>query len=205
MRLQHTFHVPAHVDDAWKVLGDVPRIVPCMPGATLHDQTGDQMYSGAVQIKVGPITAEYQGTAQILDRDDDQHQMTVRAQARDVRGQGSAAATISLTARPDGAATLAEVTTDLEITGRVAQFGRGVLEQVSRHIVDEFARRLSVEITAPGRDTDSAVDAPPAGSGNLDLATLTGLSPRTLRVVYGAAAIGLAAVVLFRAARRRRR
>jgi carbon monoxide dehydrogenase subunit G len=204
MRLQHSVHVPAHVDEAWKVLGDVPRIAPGMPGATLHDQTGDQAYSGGVQIKVGPITAEYQGTAQILDRDDDEHRMTVRAQARDVRGQGSAAATISLTARQDGEATLAEVTTDLEITGRVAQFGRGVLEQVSRRIVDEFARRLSAEITAPGSDTGSAAGAAPAGSGDLDLATLTGLSPRTLRAVYGAA-IGVTALVLVYAVRRRRR
>src|SRR5256714_7894541 len=126
MELSNEFVVPVGVDEAWVLLTDVERIAPCMPGAQLQEIEGEE-YRGIVKVKVGPITAQYKGAAHFVEKDDAAHRAVLRAEGRDTRGAGNANATITATLTPDGDATLVRVATDLTVTGKVAQFGRGVL------------------------------------------------------------------------------
>jgi uncharacterized protein len=137
MELTNDFRVGLPVERAWAVLTDLERIAPCMPGAQLQEVEGDD-YRGVVRIKVGPITAQYKGVATFLDRDDTNHVAVLRAEGRETRGQGNANATITATLTPDGDGTAVNVLTDLVVTGRVAQFGRGVLAEVSGKLLDQF-------------------------------------------------------------------
>ncbi|MBV9412820.1 MAG: SRPBCC family protein, partial [Acidimicrobiia bacterium] len=130
MDLTNEFRVPLAVDEAWAVLTDIERIAPCMPGASLEGAEGDE-YRGTVKVKVGPMTAQYKGTVQFIERDDAGHKAVLRAEGRETKGQGNAAATITATITPDGDGSAVYVVTDLTISGKVAQFGRGVLGDVS--------------------------------------------------------------------------
>lgn len=146
MELRNEFAVPLHIDKAWAVLTDIEGIAPCMPGAKLEDIQGDE-YLGAVKVKVGPITAQYRGKATFVERDDDRYRAVIRAEGRDTRGQGNANATITATLAEQGDGTLVTVVTDLAITGRAAQFGRGVLADVSTKLLGQFVSCL--ESTSP--------------------------------------------------------
>ncbi|HEV7865048.1 MAG TPA: SRPBCC family protein, partial [Acidimicrobiia bacterium] len=130
MELSNEFVVPVAVDEAWGLLTDVERIAPCMPGAELQEIDGDE-YRGIVKVKVGPITAQYKGKATFVEKDDGAHKAVLRAEGRDTRGQGNANATITATLVSEGEGTRVKVVTDLAITGRAAQFGRGVMADVS--------------------------------------------------------------------------
>ncbi|MGH8980923.1 MAG: SRPBCC family protein, partial [Acidimicrobiales bacterium] len=141
MELTNEFTVDVPVDEAWSVLTDVARIAPCMPGAQLQSVDGDE-YHGVVKVKVGPVTAEYKGKASFLERDAEAHRAVLRAEGRETRGQGNASATITAKLEPTGSATRVSVTTDLAISGRVAQFGRGVLGDVSTKLLGQFVDSL---------------------------------------------------------------
>ena len=172
MELTNDFRVNAPVDEAWKVLTDVERIAPCMPGAQLQEVEGDQ-YRGIVKVKVGPITAQYKGTATFVEKDDAGHRAVLRADGRDTRGQGNASATITATLVEDDGGTKVSVVTDLTVTGKVAQFGRGVLADVSGKLINQFVQCLERDVlagptatAAPGEaeaEAAPAADAPPAG------------------------------------------
>jgi len=137
MELTNDFRVDLPVERAWAVLTDVERIAPCLPGAQLQEIEGDE-YRGIVKIKVGPITAQYKGQATFLERDEVAHRAVLRAEGRETRGQGNANATITAVLTPDGSGTAVSVVTDLTVTGRVAQFGRGVLADVSAKLLGQF-------------------------------------------------------------------
>jgi len=145
--LSNDFRVGVPVDEAWKVLTDVERIAPCMPGAQLQEIEGDE-YRGVVKVKVGPITAQYKGAARFVERDEAGHRAVLRAEGRETRGQGNANATITAQLEPDGDGTKISVLTDLMITGRVAQFGRGVLADVSAKLLGQFAGCLESKLLA---------------------------------------------------------
>ena len=147
MELTNEFRVGVPVQQAWAVLTDVERIAPCMPGAELQEIEGDE-YRGVVKVKVGPITAQYKGKATFVERDDDAHRAVLRAEGRDTRGQGNANATITATLTADGDGTAVQVVTDLAVTGKVAQFGRGVLADVSAKLLDQFVDRLEADVLA---------------------------------------------------------
>jgi carbon monoxide dehydrogenase subunit G len=147
MELTNEFHVPVPVGEAWSVLTDVERIAPCMPGAQLEEIEGDE-YRGSVKVKVGPITAQYKGKARFLSKDDAAHIAVLRAEGRDSKGQGNAAATITATLVASGTGTDVTVTTDLTVTGRVAQFGRGVMEDVSKKLLGQFVQCLEHDVLA---------------------------------------------------------
>ena len=159
MELTNTFSVSQPVDRAWKVITDLERVAPCLPGAALLGVDGED-YRGAVKIKVGPVTAQYEGIARFSRRDDDAHHAVLYAEGRDVRGQGNAAATIDLKLTEQGSGTQVTIDTDLELAGRVAQFGRGVIADVSGKLIGQFATRLEEEMAASGSPT--AAPAPPA-------------------------------------------
>jgi hypothetical protein len=166
MELTNDFRVALPVDRAWAVLTDLERIAPCMPGAQLQEVEGDD-YRGIVKIKVGPITAQYKGQATFVSQDADKHVAVLRAEGRETRGQGNANATITATLTPDGAGTAVSVVTDLVVTGRVAQFGRGVLAEVSAKLLDQFVTCLETTVLAdePAPAPVAAAAAGDAGQG----------------------------------------
>jgi uncharacterized protein len=145
--LTNEFRVGVPVERAWEVLTDVERIAPCMPGAQLQEIEGDE-YRGIVKVKVGPITAQYKGAARFVEQDEAGHRAVLRAEGRETRGQGNANATITAQLEPDGDGTKVSVMTDLTITGRVAQFGRGVLADVSTKLLGQFADCLENKLLA---------------------------------------------------------
>lgn len=161
MELTNDFRVALPVDEAWAVLTDLERIAPCMPGAQLQEIEGDE-YRGVVKVKVGPITAQYKGAATLVDRDDANHVAVLRAEGRETRGQGNANATITATLAPDGDATAVSLVTDLTITGRVAQFGRGVLVDVSAKLLGQFVESLEQTVLAGEPAAAGAPTAEPA-------------------------------------------
>ena len=158
MQLTNTFSISQPVERAWEVITDLERVAPCLPGAALLGVEGDD-YRGAVKIKVGPVTAQYEGVARFAERDDDAHHAVLRAEGRDVHGQGNAAATIDVRLVAQGTGTEVRVDTDLELAGRVAQFGRGVIADVSGKLIGQFAARLEQEMSK----TSSPAPAPAAG------------------------------------------
>lgn len=151
MELSNQFEVSVPPAEAWQVLTDVERIAPCLPGAELQEVEGEE-YRGIVKVKVGPITTSYKGAARFLELDERELRAVLRAEGRETKGQGSASATIAATLAPTATGTLVEVVTDLAITGKVAQFGRGMLADVSAKLLDQFAHNLETAIVDQGDD-----------------------------------------------------
>jgi uncharacterized protein len=145
MQLENTFTVPVPVEDAWIVLLDVEQIAPCMPGATVESVDGDNI-AGRVKVKLGPMVITYHGTMTFLERDESAHRAVLSASAREARGGGTASATFTAVMRDLGGDTEVSVQTDLNVTGKPAQFGRGVLADVSENIIQQFATSLARQI-----------------------------------------------------------
>jgi uncharacterized protein len=171
MNIENEFRVDVPVDEAWRVLLDVERIAPCMPGAQLQEIDGDE-FRGIVKVKVGPITAQYKGAARLTEVDHANHRAIIRAEGRDTRGQGNASATVTVTLQPDGDGTRVHIESDVTITGKVSQFGRGVIADVSSKLLDQFVACLERDIlagpavsrpaSAPADEGPRTVDAPEA-------------------------------------------
>jgi carbon monoxide dehydrogenase subunit G len=151
MKIDNEFTVGVPIDRAWAVLTDLEDIAPCMPGAVLTGVEGD-VYSGKVKVKVGPITSEYAGTAQFVEKDEASYRAVIDAKGRDVRGAGNATAAITAQLRAEGASTVVNVDTDLKISGKIAQFGSGMIREVSTKLLGQFADclegKLAVDIQA---------------------------------------------------------
>lgn len=170
MELTNDFRVGVPVERAWDVLTDVELIAPCMPGAQLQEVEGDE-YRGVVKVKVGPVTAQYKGAARFVERDESGHTVVLRAEGRETRGQGNANATITARLTPDGEGTAVSVVTDLTVTGRVAQFGRGVMADVSAKLLGQFVDCLENKLLVEPAGEEPA--AAPAGGahGPADIAS----------------------------------
>jgi uncharacterized protein len=171
MELKNQFRVSVPVDEAWAVLTDLERVAPSMPGAELLEVDGDE-YRGVVKVKVGPITAQYKGTVRMLEKDDEQHRAVLRAEGRDTRGQGNASATITATVAPDGDGSAVSIVTDLSITGKVAQFGRSAMGDISAKLLGQFAESLEADVLSggPGAATsepEGSTHAPPTAPVDL--------------------------------------
>lgn len=165
MELKNEFTVDVPVEEAWEILTDVARIAPCLPGAKLQEVDGEE-YRGVVKVKVGPVTAEYKGSASFVEQDAGARRAVLRAQGRETRGQGNANATITATLHPAGESTRVQVVTDLAITGRVAQFGRGVLADVSAKLLGQFAASLEETVIGGSQaSSDAGGRAGPAHDG----------------------------------------
>lgn len=165
MELTNEFRVTASIERAWDVFTNVELIAPCMPGAQLDAIEGSDHHSadyhGTVKVKVGPITAQYKGIASFQEIDEPNRKLVLRAQGRETRGQGNANATVTATMVADGTGTLVSVVTDLTVTGRVAQFGRGVLVDVSARLLDQFVSCLESGVLsgAPDSATEAATES----------------------------------------------
>ncbi|WP_369251508.1 SRPBCC family protein [Streptomyces sp. R41] len=155
MDLHHEFTVPVPVEDAWQVLLDIERVAPCMPGATVEDYDGKTV-TGSVKVKVGPITLTYRGTAVFEEQDETVHRMVLIASGKESRGQGTARARVTGTLAERDGGTAVSVDTDLTVTGRPAQFGRGVMAEVGDKLVGQFADCLSERLEESGRPEEAS-------------------------------------------------
>lgn len=163
MDLNHQFIVAVPVEDAWRILTDVERIAPCLPGAQLQEIEGDT-YRGIVKVKVGPIQAQFKGQANFIERDDVAHKVVLKGEGRDTTGKGNAAAVITaeMTA-VDATSTSVTVNTDLSVTGKVAQFGRGAMADISDKLLAAFVVNLNTLIAEqPATAAPASTEPAPA-------------------------------------------
>jgi uncharacterized protein len=176
MKLENEFTVDTSIDEAWKALNDLERVTPCLPGAQLTAEVGDE-YEGTMTVKMGPVTQKYNGTVKIEDADESAHRAVIRADGKDARGQGTASATITSTLSEQDGGVHVLVETDMHLTGRAAQFGRGVQQEVATKLINQFAECLEKEIMGentrdepeqpePTEEPEEAVSA--NGSGEED-------------------------------------
>lgn len=171
-KLLNEFTVHRPIDQTWAVLTDVERIAPCMPGAQLEEIEGD-VYRGVVKVKLGAISTAFKGQATFVERDDDNHRAVLHGAGRDTTGKGNADAMITARLERTGPETTkCVVETDLHITGKVAQFGRGIMGDVSKKLMEQFAHNLNTMLDESG-DEPSEPPAPAAGATEAAAATTT--------------------------------
>lgn len=163
MKLENEFTVDAPVDEAWDVLMDLERVTPCLPGASLTEQRGDE-YKGKMTVRLGPVKQEYNGTVRFEETDEEEHRAVLKADGKDQRGQGTASATITSTMSEENGGTKVHVETDMQLTGRAAQFGRGVQQDVAAKLLTQFADCLEKEIL--GENVQEEESEPAAASAN---------------------------------------
>jgi carbon monoxide dehydrogenase subunit G len=216
MELHHEFTVPVPAADAWRILTNLERLAPCLPGAQLTEVEGE-IYRGQVKVKVGPIVAQFKGQASFVTRDDTGYTASLKAEGRDTGGKGNASATITAKLEPTGATSAkCTVDTDLNITGKVAQFGRGALADVSDKLLLQFVDNLNALI-ASGAATSAPVAPVPTPAASApaaptvrkiehtdDVAPLDlldaagGTIAKRLVPVFVVIAVAVAAFVIFR-------
>ena len=196
MRLEHQFRVAAPIDEVWSALLDPRRVAPCMPGATLGEVT-DESFTGSVKVKLGPVALLYKGTGSFSTVDAEARRAVLKASGKDSRGNGTASATVEVTLSAETGGTVAHVVTDLSVTGRPAQFGRGMITEVGGRILDRFAECLAGKL-AP----EPVVDEPVVEQvESLDLTRFAGTSVAKRVAVV----IGLAVLLIVVVGRLRRR
>lgn len=173
MKLENSFTVAAPIAETWETLLDIERVARCLPGAKIEPGDEDGVYRGAMKVKLGPMTVDYRGTARLQDVDEDTHTASIAVQAREAKGQGTAAAVIRNQLEPQNGGTRVVAVTDLKITGRQAQFGRGIMEDVATTMMGEFAKRLESEIGS-GTPTRAATEAARPAAASTDKAEAVG-------------------------------
>ena len=164
MELTHDFTVPADVDTTWATFMDLERVGSCFPGAQVTSVTSEG-FAGTVKVKLGPIALQYAGSGSFLERDDDRKRAVIEAKGKDKRGNGTAGATVRIQLAPSGAGTRVDVVTELAITGKPAQFGRGVMQDVSDKLLQQFVSCIAAQLSpAPGFRGHPAGPEPVAGA-----------------------------------------
>ncbi len=158
VELNNEFRVAVPAAKTWQVLTDVERVAPCIPGAQLLSVDGDD-FTGAVKVKVGPITVSYKGEASFQEKDEAAQRVVIKASGKETRGSGNAAALVTAQLKDEGDATHVVITTDLTISGKAAQFGRGVLADVSTNLIGQFARNLEAELLGGSAPSGAAPSA----------------------------------------------
>jgi len=161
MEFENTFVVDAPLDDVWDLLMDVERVAPCMPGAQVLEQTGADAYKVAVKIKLGPMTMNYKGDVEILERDAAMHRATMHAKAKEARGQGTASANVRMALHEQGPATQASIVTEMQMSGKAAAMGQGVIQDVAATLTDTFAHNLAALVEGAAQPTVEAAPPPP--------------------------------------------
>lgn len=194
MDLQNSFVVPSDIDTAWKTLQDVEGLAPCMPGATLTSHDGDE-FTGSVKVKLGPVSMTFAGEARFLSKDEETHTVVIEGAGKETKGTGTAKGVVTavlVEEAPDR--TRVDVTTEFTVTGKAAQFGRGVMQDVAGRIVDQFSANLAARMTAAGSpeagDASSDATAPralPKAADSIDLLETAGapVLKRAIPIVVG--------------------
>lgn len=213
MELNNEFRVAVPAAQVWEVFTDVERVAPCLPGATLLSVNGDE-FNGAVKVKVGPITVSYKGVAAYQEKDAASQRIVLKAEGKETRGNGTAAATVTAQLKDEGDTTFVAITTDLAISGKAAQFGRGVLADVSGNLIAQFVRSLEAELLGGavaaaksaenGSATATSVTAAADASDSVDLLKVVAV-PMAKRFAPALAAAAAAGAVGFLLGRRKRR
>jgi carbon monoxide dehydrogenase subunit G len=162
MQLENSFQVGAPPDQVFAYLLDINKVVGCVPGAELSEVVDLSTFKGKVKVKVGPITVAYNGTARISERNDAERLATLTAEGRETTGPGSARASAQMRVTSDGAGSIVQITTEYHVAGRVAQFGRGVMEDVSKRLINDMASCIAFNLQGPAAPTQS--DPSPAGA-----------------------------------------
>lgn len=175
MELEHSFQVAAPVPQAWAVLQDIERIAPCLPGATLTSSQGDE-FTGTVRVRLGPVVLTFAGKGRFRQRDESARRLVIEAAGADRRGGGTARATVRAALRDEAGSTTVDVHTDLVVTGRAAQFGRGMLAEVSNRLLGQFTECLAGQL-ADAQGRPSAVAQP------VDLLAVTGVRATAARAL----------------------
>jgi carbon monoxide dehydrogenase subunit G len=178
MQIETSFAVPASVDRAWDLLIDVPRIVPCMPGAALTQVVDDRTFRGTASVKIGPMALSFAGEAKIEAQDAATRTVTVAGRGTDTKGRGGAQATLRFVLVPEGAVTRVDITTDLQLNGAVAQYGRGVglIKEIANQLVGQFAENLKGQIGPAPAPAGATMDAPAAAPPPAAAKPISGLS-----------------------------
>lgn len=212
MKLENSFTVRSPLESTWEALLDIERVASCLPGAAIEGVDGDGTFRGRMTLKLGPMTVDYRGTAVIQDVDDDTHTAAIMVRAQESNGSGGASAVIENRAEETTGGTQVSVVTDLQVTGRVAQFGRGIMEDVAHSMMQQFAQRLERELeggaaadgSLPPASAGPAADGEPAAAGpvgevegTLDLGAVLLRSELPRRIGLGLA-VGLALLALLR-------
>ena len=162
MKINSEFTVGVPIRRAWEVMLNLERIAPCLPGAAIQEDKGGGEYEGTMKVKIGPITANYKGTVRFEETDEENHRAVLNATGRDARGQGTASATIVSSLQEEGDSTRVKVETDMKLTGRAAQFGRGIAQDVATKMLNQFADCLEREISGGPQEGAAAASAAPA-------------------------------------------
>ena len=175
MELEHSFTIPVPAERAWQVLLDVEQVAPCMPGATVDSVDGD-VVTGRIKVKVGPVALTYSGSARFTERDEQALRVTLEASGKETRGSGTASAKVRSSLEDQGDQTRVTVHTTMTVTGRPAQFGRGVMADIGGRIIEKFATNLAAQLAGGGQA--QAVPAAGAdGAGDGSAAAAAGESP----------------------------
>ena len=198
MQLENSFSVGAPPDKVFAYHIDVNKVVGCVPGAELSEVVDPTTFKGKVKIKVGPITVAYSGTAKIVDRNDAQHTATLEAEGRETTGPGSARAKALMSVDRDGAGSTVKIVTDYNVAGRVAQFGRGVMEDVSRRIVNDMAACIKANVEAAEPSAGGGV----SGGSSVGGGTGVGANPAPIVTAKPINALSLFFKVLWAGIRR---
>ncbi|HEY2502529.1 MAG TPA: SRPBCC family protein [Mycobacterium sp.] len=213
MKIANQFTVSAPIEQAWDVLCDLEQVIPLMPGAQLTGHEGDD-YLGKVKVKVGPVTSEFSGKVRFVEQDRDQHRAVIDAKGKESRGTGNAAATVTARLDEDGERTSVTVDTDLKIVGKLAQFGSGMLQQVSEKLLGQFVESLEAKLAAENAPAPASPESPespksPASAAQrqpepepIDLLELAGGDQLKK---YGSVALAVLAVLVLVWVLRRRR
>lgn len=207
MKIQNEFTVSAPIQQAWETMLDLERVASCLPGAAIEEATGDE-YQGTMAVKLGPISARYRGTVEIEEADEENHRAVLSASGKETRGQGSASATITTVMSEENGATRVSVETDMQVTGRVAQFGRGIMQDVASELMNRFSTCVEQEITGEEREQPTEAperlasaegepktrEHPPREAEPLDLGAVSreAVVKRAAPVLAGLAGLGLA-------------
>jgi uncharacterized protein len=208
MEFENTFVVDAPMEEVWDLLLDVERIAPCMPGAQVLEQTGDDAYKVAVKVKLGPMTMNYKGDVEIVEKDAESHMATMRAKAKEARGQGTASANMRMALKPAENGIEASILTEMQMSGKAAAMGQGIIKDVAATLTDRFAQNVAKLVEAPAAEPDAAAAPPPpveeppsldAGKIAASVASQRLRDPRTV-----AALVFLILLILLAVGRRRR-
>jgi uncharacterized protein len=228
MRFENQFDVDSPIESVWDAVLDVERVAPTVPGAQVLERTGDDAYKVAIKVKVGPMSMTYRGQVEIAERDDESHRAVMKARAKEARGQGTADADVTMQLRGENGRTSATVTTEVELSGKAAQMGQGVLQDVAGRLVETFAKNLATmleggepvappaeagaaaaETAATKEETPATAGATPPAPGiereeALDLGSLGGamLADRLQDPRRLAGILGLVALIAFLLGRR---
>jgi carbon monoxide dehydrogenase subunit G len=159
IHLENEFTVPASTDEVWEFLLDPRRVAPCMPGAELTEVVNDHQYKGKVNIKMGPVSLSFNGDVDITERDDTTKRMVMKAKGSEMKGKGQATATVVSSLERNGSGTKMRISQDIDLSGPLAQYGRGMIQDVSGSLMDEFAGRIQADLSRRGNG--GAAAAPP--------------------------------------------